>query len=142
MYYFDSAYVVKCYLNEPDAERVRDLVRTPVPLYSSVLCISEVACAIHRHLREHRLSRRQAGEISARFGDQVHSGVWTLVPASEGLLWDVHRIVKTLPPGVFLRASDAIHLASARLAGLPEVWTSDRHMRAAARHFGLKPRSA
>ena len=39
MYYFDSAYVVKCYLNDPDSEPVRDLVRTPVSLYSSALCI-------------------------------------------------------------------------------------------------------
>jgi hypothetical protein len=34
MLYFDSAYVAKCYLNDPDSERVRDMVRNPVPLYS------------------------------------------------------------------------------------------------------------
>jgi hypothetical protein len=42
MYYFDSAYVAKCYLNDPDSESVRDLVRVPVPLYSSALCVPEV----------------------------------------------------------------------------------------------------
>jgi hypothetical protein len=35
MFYFDSAYVAKCYLNDPDSEHVRDMVRNPVPLYSS-----------------------------------------------------------------------------------------------------------
>jgi len=38
MYYFDFAYIVKCYLNDPDSEAVQDMVRTPLPLYSSALC--------------------------------------------------------------------------------------------------------
>jgi len=67
MYYFDSAYVAKCYLNDPDSESVRNLVRTPVPLYSSSLCIVEVTSAIHRRYREKSLTRKQAQEIGRRF---------------------------------------------------------------------------
>lgn len=141
MYYFDSAYVAKCYLNDPDSERVRGLVRTPVPLYSSVLCIPEVSCAIHRRVRERSLSRRQALEVSALFRADVEDGVWTLVPTSERLLWEVHEKLRSLPVDVFLRAGDAIHLASAQSAGLSEVWTNDRHMLRSASYFGLRGRS-
>src|SRR5580693_8257172 len=126
MYYFDSAYVVKCYLNDPDSERVRDLVRSPVPLYSSALCIPEVTCAIHRRYRERQLTRKQALEATAAFRSHVELGTWTMVPLSETLLWDVHESLRALGSTVFIRAGDATHLVSARSAGFPEIWTSDR----------------
>ncbi len=139
--YFDSAYVAKCYLNDPDSERVRDLVRVPVALYSSVICIAEVSCAIHRRAREGSLSRRQALEVAALFRTQMESGVWTLVPASERLLWEIHATLQALPANVFLRAGDAIHLASARSANFSEVWSNDRHLLRAAPHFGIRGKS-
>ena len=142
MYYFDSAYVAKFYLNEPDSERVRNLAQRPAPFYSSVICIAEVSSAIRRRTGAHSLSRRQAQEVSDLFRSDVEGGVWTLVPASEGLLWGVHRILHSLPAGVPLRAGDAIHLASARHAGFREIWTNDRHVLRAAAHFGLTGRSA
>jgi predicted nucleic acid-binding protein len=43
---------------------------------------------------------------------------------------------------LFLRAGDAVHLATAAEAGFGEVWTNDRHMLAAARAFGLRGRVA
>jgi predicted nucleic acid-binding protein len=141
MFYFDSAYVAKCYLNDPDAERVREMVRVPTPLYSSALCIAEVTCAIHRRYRENLLSQKQAEDLAVRFREHVEQGVWTLIPVSQPLLWKMHETARKLPPGVFVRAGDAIHLASARLAGFSEVWTNDRHMLAAASQFGLAGRS-
>lgn len=141
MFYFDSAYVAKCYLNDYDSERVRDMVRNPVPLYSSALAIAEVTCAIHRRRREGSISRKGAEQLAERFRQHVEGGTWTLVPVSQQLLWDVHEIAKKLPSQTFLRAGDALHLGSARLAGFSEVWTNDAHMLAAAKHFGLRGRS-
>lgn len=142
MYYFDSAYVAKCCLNDPDSERVRDLVRSPVPLYSSALCIPEVTCAVHRRYREGQLSRKQAQDLTAAFRSQVELGTWTLVPLSESLLWEVHEALRTLKNTVFIRSGDATHLVSARAAGFTQIWTNDRHMLEAARHFQLVGRSA
>jgi predicted nucleic acid-binding protein len=142
MYYFDSAYVAKCYLNDPDSELVRDMVRTPVPLYSSALCIPEVTCAIHRRYRERQLTRKQARELTAAFRSHVEAGTWTLIPLSESLLWDVHEALRTLSAAVFIRSGDATHLVSARTAGFSEIWTNDRHMLDASRHFHLEGKSA
>lgn len=141
MYYFDSAYVAKCYLNDPDSERVRDLVRTPAPLYSSALCIPEVTCAIHRRYRERQLTRKEMLDLTAAFRFHVERGTWTLVPVSESLLWSVHEALRELRGSVFIRSADATHLVSARNAGFAEFWTNDRHMLEAARHFGLSGRS-
>ena len=140
MYYLDSAYVAKCYLNDPDSERVRSLVRSPAALFSSSICIAEVSCAIHRRIREKELTRRQGNELCDLFRGHVQEGVWTLVPCTDRLLWDVSQALAALPTGVFIRSGDGIHLMSARREGFTEVWTNDRHMLLAAVHFGLKGR--
>lgn len=142
MLYFDSAYVAKCYLNDPDADAVRALVRDAVPLYSSALCVPEVSSALYRRYREGYINRRQFRELETMFQDDLRQGTWTLVPVSDAVLQHVAGCYRSLSPGVFLRAADAIHLASAVLAGFQTVWTSDRHLLQSARHFGLKGRSA
>ncbi|HEY3824835.1 MAG TPA: hypothetical protein VGL82_09760 [Bryobacteraceae bacterium] len=60
---------------------------------------------------------------------------------SESLLWDVHEALRLPGNTVFIRAGDAIHLVAARVAGFSEIWTNDRHMPEAARHFRLDGRS-
>ena len=64
-----------------------------------------------------------------------------LIPVTESVLYSVQARVSGLPPGVFIRSGDALHLASAEYAGFSEVWTNDRHMLNAASHFGVKGRT-
>ena len=139
--YLDSAYVAKCYVNEPDSQRVRALVRGDDDLQTSALCLAEMACIFHRHVREKGLTRSQALALRSAFMEDVEDGVWLLHPVSEAILRKVEAAVRNLPASVYLRAGDAIHLVSARDAGLTEVWTNDRHLLGAARHFGLRGRS-
>ena len=61
--YLDSAYVAKCYVDEPDSEKVRRLARRAEGLHSSALCLAEVAGIFHRHLREKSLTRKQSLEL-------------------------------------------------------------------------------
>ena len=75
------------------------------------------------------------------FSADVQDGLFTLLPLSESLLRKVQLAMQELPPDVFLRAGDAVHLVSAREAGFTEIWSNDRRLLAAARHFGLKGRS-
>ena len=49
----------------------------------------------------------------------------------------VADIFKSLPPTTFMRAGDALHLASAADKGFAEIHSSDKHLLAAAPHFGL-----
>jgi predicted nucleic acid-binding protein len=140
--YFDAAYVAKYYLNEPDSPRVRKIIQGADSLTSSAWSMAEVSCAFRRYLRQGDISAEQFQLLSREFLSHVDSELWTLVPVSAGLIRRVTSLVATLPPDVFLRAGDAVQLVSALEAGEPEVWTNDRHMLAAAPHFGLVGRSA
>jgi predicted nucleic acid-binding protein len=139
--YFDTAYVGKCYLNEPDAVAVREAARSADNLFTSALTIAELACAFHRNLREGTLN--QAGYETARrqFQDDLQNEIWNLIPVTDHILRQVDLLVRRLPPNVFLRAGDAIHIVSAVDAGFNEISTNDRHLLAAAAHFGMKGRT-
>jgi predicted nucleic acid-binding protein len=139
--YLDTAYIAKCYLNEPDAATVRAFVVGQSGLTSSAWARAELACVLHRHVREGSLTARQARALHALFLEDVADGVWDLIPVSAGLLARVEERVLRSGRMVFLRAGDAVHLLTAAGAGFKEVWTSDRHMLAAARTFGLRGRT-
>ena len=139
--YFDSAYVAKFYLREPDSDAVRALADQTDPLHSSEWCLAEVACTLHRQVREGALKGREAAEIRKAFRNDVATGIWVLAPVTLDLLAEVEEQAHTLPADVFLRAGDALHLVSAKAAGFSEIWSNDRHLLQAARYFGLKGRS-
>jgi predicted nucleic acid-binding protein len=139
--YFDTAYVGKCYLNEPDALAVRETARSGEGLYTSALVIAELACAFHRSLREGTLTPRTARTARDQFLADVRSEVWMLLPITDHILNRIESLTRALPHEIFLRAGDAIHIVSAVEAGFSEIWTNDRHLLAAAAHFGLKGRS-
>jgi predicted nucleic acid-binding protein len=53
------------------------------------------------------------------------------------LLEQARKAVLDLPSTVFVRSGDALHLACAEEQGFQQVYTNDRHMLKAARHFHL-----
>jgi predicted nucleic acid-binding protein len=139
--YFDTAYLGKCYWNEPDGRLVRELAQSADGLYSSAICIAEMACLAHRKVREGPITPADALIRRDLFLDDVENGVITAVPVTERLLRRVEATTRTLPPSCYLRTFDALHLVTAADSGFVEVWTNDRHMLAAAPHFGLAGRS-
>jgi predicted nucleic acid-binding protein len=139
--YLDSAYIAKSYITEADSAAVRFLIRRTTSLVSSGWCVAEVACVFHRHAREGRLTPTQALALTRSFLEHVDSGFWTLIPVNEPLLRRVALLAGAAPKNLFLRAGDAVHLTTAQSLGEPEIWTNDRHLLAAAPHFGLAGRS-
>jgi predicted nucleic acid-binding protein len=139
--YLDSAYIAKFYVNERDSTAVREVIRTADSLTSSSWALGEVACSFHRHMREGSLSRDQFRQLLDAFLEHVDRGVWSLIPVSERILRRTAISIGSTAEGIYLRAADAIHLATAQESGDREVWTNDRHMLAAASHFGLIGRS-
>ena len=140
-HYFDAAYIAKCYLHEPDAAAVRALARSSRFLSSSALSIAEVTCVFHRHLREGTLKPKTAVQVRDAFSEDIENEIWALVPVTNLILRRVETLTRTLPKNTSLRAGDAIHIVSAIEAGFHEIWTNDRHLLAAAAHFGLQGRS-
>ena len=139
--YFDTAYVAKCYLNEPDGKSVRQLAMQATELSSSAWSVAELACVFHRHVREGAVTRRQATRMRKLFREHVERGTWNLLPVSEGLLLQVETLTASLPASIYLRGGDAVHLVTAQRAGFTEIWSNDKHLLAAAPRFGLRGRS-
>ena len=80
-------------------------------------------------------------ELHRAFRADLAKGLWLLSPCSEEILRRVDEVVQKLPPTILIRAGDAIHLVTARQAGLPDVWTNDRRLLAAAPYFDVQGHS-
>jgi predicted nucleic acid-binding protein len=140
MNYFDAAYIAKCYLNEPGADRVRKFARSSNGLCASEIGRLELFSTVKRHQREGRLTRAEVRTVLKRFESDDRKGVWSWLPLTTELVRAACEAVRELRVDVPLRTLDALHLQSARNEGLSEVYTNDRHMTAAAPHFGLTAR--
>jgi predicted nucleic acid-binding protein len=139
--YFDSAYIAKCYVNEPESRRVRALLRTAGGASSSSLARAELAATLLRHVRDGSLDRKQSAKLLADLASDIEGGVWTMVPLSDAFMERVAQRLSKVPPTTYVRAGDAVHLCAASEAGFGDVWTNDRHMLGAAAAFGLRGRS-
>ena len=139
MSYFDSSYIAKFYLDEPESAAVRQLAESLGQVRCAVIGQVEVAAVFHRKLHEGAFSAGAFSEVMAQFDDDCGQGLWTWLPLTTTLAARTAAAFARLPRPVFLRAADALHLMCAQEHGLPEIYTNDRHMSAAARHFRLKP---
>jgi len=139
--YFDSAYIAKFYLDEPESDDVRRLAESLGQVRCAVIGQVEVAAVFHRKLREGSMGVEAFREVIAQFDDDCRQALWTWLPLTSALAASTAAAFARLPRSVFLRAADAVHLMCASQHGLAEIFTNDRHMLAAARYFRLKART-
>jgi len=137
--YFDSSYIAKFYLDEPESEAVRRLAESLGQVRCAVLGQIEVAAVFHRKLREGAFDAGAFREVMGQFDDDCGQGLWTWLPLTTALAARTVAAFARLPRPVFLRAADALHLICAQEHGLREIYTNDRRMSVAARRFRLKP---
>jgi predicted nucleic acid-binding protein len=139
--YLDSAYIAKYYVNEPDSAKVRKLIRSATFVCSSSWALVEVTCVFHRHVREGSLTAAQGRELIDAFREHAERDLWNLIPVNDALLRRTATLIRGVTANFPLRAGDAIHLASVLEGGEAEIWTNDRHLLAAASHFGIAGRT-
>ena len=137
MIYFDAAYVAKCYLNEPGADKVRAVAYAGGGLASCELARLEFAFILKRHVREQHLTRREMTAILKEFDADERNGVWQWFAVTSGLLENARKAIIDMPATLFVRSGDVLHLACAEEHGFQEIYTNDRHMLHAAPHFNL-----
>jgi predicted nucleic acid-binding protein len=133
--YFDAAYIAKCYLNEPGAERVRQVAYGADGLASCEVARLEFASILKRHVRERHVTRREMTAILKDFEQDEQNGVWQWLGVTTELLEKARRAVLDLPGTVFVRSVDALHLACAEEHGFEAVYTNDRRLLQAAKYF-------
>ena len=132
MIYFDTSYIVKCYLNEAGSTEVRSLAESVAGLSSCLHGRAEFWTAVKRNVREKLITADEATATYARFEADESAGVTHWFPLDIPLVELTCRRVALAPDTVFLRAADALHLACAEEQGFTEIYTHDGHVLAAA----------
>ena len=136
MIYFDASYLVRLYYKDKGFEAVRHLATT-----ETIACAqhgqAEVVAALHRKYREGSLTSQAYQVVLQEFAAEIGAGAFTWFPLSQTILDRVRADFEALPAEIFLRASDAIHLASASENGFRFVYSNDSNLLAAAPQFGL-----
>jgi predicted nucleic acid-binding protein len=138
MIYFDSAYIAKFYLDEPDSERVRRFAQESGEVACCLHGRAEALIAFHRKFREGAFSPKAFAAVTDQFVSDCNLSIWVWLPLSANLLEQLAQRVRSLGRGIFLRSADALHLASAAEQGFHEIYSNDRHLVAAAKYFGLR----
>lgn len=141
MSYFDSAYIAKFYLDEPESDAVRALAESLGRVCCNTLGRLEVASVFHRKWREGAFGESAFKELSAQFDDDCAAGLWTWLPVSPALIEAASKSISKLPKTIFLRSADLLHIVSAREHDIKEIYSNDRHLLAAAKYFGVKGKS-
>ena len=135
--YFDTTYLVRIYLEDRGYAEVRKLAGT-FPVFSAWHGRAEVIAAFHRAHRERRIPEEQFEAVLRQFRRDCLQQGFHWLPLQDVLLNRLEAVYQLNPPGLYLRAADALHLACAAEHGFRDVYSNDRHFLAAAPHFGLR----
>ena len=138
MIYFDSTYIIKCYLAEPGAAHVLALAQSHPGRACALHGRVEFFSAVKRHLREGNLTAGKAQAVFHQFARDEAADLWSFLPVSRSLIESACTRLAALPDEVLCRAADALHLTCAAVNGFEAIYSNDRHLLTAAPHFGLE----
>jgi len=136
--YLDTSYLIKIYVREPGTREVEAWMTGRSHFVCAHHGRLELFAGLKRHLREGRIDVRGFRQMLAQIDADAKSRLVEWLPITSSLVDAACRKVVELPGSVFLRAADALHLACAADAGLKDIYSHDRHLLAAALHFGLR----
>ena len=140
MIYFDTSYLVRLYYQDAGAEVVRALAAT-----DHVACAThgqaEMMAAFHRKLREGAIRPTAYAALMGQVRAHIEAGAFRWLAQDGEIFSRLRNVYQKLPAVVFLRAADAIHLATAAESGFRIVYSNDAHLLAAAKYFGIEGRN-
>ncbi|MFN0077283.1 MAG: type II toxin-antitoxin system VapC family toxin [Prosthecobacter sp.] len=137
MLYFDTSYIARLYLEDHGCAEVRKLAATDA-ISTARHGRLETLAAFHRALRETRIEMAAYEQLRRQFENDCQAGGLHCFPLTAAVYQQAEAVFATASASVFLRAADALHLASAAQNGFAEIYSHDRHLLAAAPLFGLR----
>jgi predicted nucleic acid-binding protein len=138
--YFDASYLVRLYLDDAGAERVRALAATEQAA-CSLHGRTELVAAMHRAYRDGRFNRTVFLQTLDQFQRDDKAGIVGWLIPEQKTHDRAENAFRAAGASIFLRAADAMHLACAAENGFREIYSNDRHLLAAAPLFGLRPKN-
>jgi predicted nucleic acid-binding protein len=140
--YWDTSCILKLYCRESDSpDHLRLLAASRSPPRSSVLLETELFYAFLRKERQDETGGLSAVRLFKAFRADVEKGRMILLPLGNDVYEESRRIARLCHahhPPVMLRSLDGLHLATARLSGCDQVFTTDARMKAAAVLLGFQ----
>jgi predicted nucleic acid-binding protein len=141
MAYWDTSALVKLYVEEPDSQRYRQILRQSFdPPHTSILTLTELYKVFWAKKVDHGLSSQGPDALIQEISEAVERGHIRLISCDRQLLIQFHPIISNCysrPRPMRLRSADGIHLASARSVAAAELVCADKRMRAAAESLGF-----
>lgn len=135
--YFDANYVFKLQVTEAGSAEVRALASQVTEIHSAAHTRAEFASAAFRKVREGFATMEDFQSLLAQFKTDVSTTTIVLLPLVNPIYDRVEAAFTSAPANLYLRAADALHLATAAENGFTEIFSNDRHLLAAAPVFGL-----
>ncbi len=139
MSYWDSSALVKLYVKEADSAQF-DALALLGPVVTGMLALHEARTVFRRLEAEGMLPHGQGTPLFAQLTGDVAAGKIQMQTETDMVRGKFGEVLEacfsqTLP--VFIRTNDALHIASALIAGEKEFITADGRQRAAAMLMGL-----
>jgi len=135
--YFETSYLVRLYYDDPGADKVRTLAAS-----DNIACAAhgkaEMIAAFHRKLRDGAITQASYAALLGQVRVHDKAGAFQWLSAGPDIYVRIADIYSRLPATIFLRAADALHLATAASAGFQHVYSNDTHLLAAAKHLGIE----
>jgi len=135
--FFDAAYLGKLHWTEPGSTEVRALASTADQLVCSQHGRAEFHSIGFRKVREGLATAPALHGVIAQFRSDLANQAILLLPLTDSILDRIEAAFASAPATLYLRAADALHLATAAEHGFTEIYSNDRHLLAAAPVFGI-----
>ena len=141
MSYWDTSTLVKLYVQEADSAAFENYaLNAPARVVTSRIALYEARATFQRKEKEGILQTGTAANLYSQLVQDVSAGEWRLVELGADVEREygevLDRCYQETPP-ILLRTLDALHLASARVAGETEVVATDKRMRDVATLLGF-----
>ena len=135
--YFDATYFGKLYWQELGSPEVLAFAENADEIFCSSHGRAEFCSIGFRKVREAKADSESLHAVIDQFNSDVATGFIKLLPITDSILNRVEKVFSSAPPTYYLRAADALHLASAAENHFSEIYSNDKHLLAAAPLFEL-----
>ena len=135
--FFDAAYLGKLHWNELGSPEVHALATTTDQLVCSQHGRAEFYSIGFRKVREGLATPAILRSVFAQFHADIATEAIVLLPLTDAIIDRIETVFASAPATTYLRAADALHLATAAESGFTEINSNDKHLLAAAPLFGL-----
>lgn len=137
--YYDTTYLLKLQIVENGTSEVRKHASTVREIQTAQHGRAEFISAAFRKVREGAATTADLQRLIAQFRADCDSGAIVFLPLTDTIIDHVESVYASAPPTTYLRAADAIHLATAAHHGFTGVHSNDKHLLQSAHLFGLTP---